>query len=285
MSMRCSGLASRSFIIGSRLWPPAMMRASGPRRCSAAIASSTLSARWYSNGAGVCTGLSFRVVALGLEDGRGGPPLPDARRVARLVLHRRVGADDRRAGELLRARLARLRVERARREAAARHVAKDRAAGRARSSDRRLAAQARQRERALRVDLGDPRRLRRLAVREVAEARGRGTGVQAVDEADGVAHARLLDEQALEQIDARVEVAVDRRDDLLDRRALLDDLLHRADRLVEAQADLAQRDDRRDEVVDEDEHDRDDRDQQDNTGCGHRYFSSASSRITSSDVP
>src|SRR5690242_16455218 len=110
MSMRCSGLASRSFIIGSRLCPPAMMRASGPRRWSAAIASSTLSARWYSNGAGVCTGLSFRVVAL-LGDRRAAgvrPAVADAGRLARLVLHRRVGADDRRAGELLRARLARL---------------------------------------------------------------------------------------------------------------------------------------------------------------------------------
>ena len=42
MSIRCSGLASRSFIIGSRLWPPAMIRASGPSRCSDAIAPSTL---------------------------------------------------------------------------------------------------------------------------------------------------------------------------------------------------------------------------------------------------
>jgi hypothetical protein len=33
MSMRYSGLASRSFIIGSRLWPPAMMRASSPSCC------------------------------------------------------------------------------------------------------------------------------------------------------------------------------------------------------------------------------------------------------------
>ena len=30
MSIRCSGLASRSFIIGSRLWPPAMIRAPEP---------------------------------------------------------------------------------------------------------------------------------------------------------------------------------------------------------------------------------------------------------------
>ena len=58
MSIRCSGLASRSFIIGSRLWPPAMMRASGPWRSSAAIAPSTLVARSYSNGAGVCRACS-----------------------------------------------------------------------------------------------------------------------------------------------------------------------------------------------------------------------------------
>ena len=45
MSTRCSGLASRSFIIGSRLWPPAMTRASGPSRSSDAIAPSTLVAR------------------------------------------------------------------------------------------------------------------------------------------------------------------------------------------------------------------------------------------------
>ena len=57
MSIRCSGFASRSFIIGSRLWPPAMMRASGPSRASDAIAPSTLVARSYSNGAGVCIGL------------------------------------------------------------------------------------------------------------------------------------------------------------------------------------------------------------------------------------
>src|SRR5919206_4499447 len=154
MSMRCSGLASRSFIIGSRLWPPAMRRASGPRRWSAPIASSTLSARWYSNGPGVCTWLSFPVVALG----PGGP-----------ILDRRVGPDDRRAGELLRAGLARLGVQRAGHEAAAGHVAQDGPARRAGGGDRRLAAQARERQRAARVDLGDPRRPGRLALREVAE--------------------------------------------------------------------------------------------------------------------
>src|SRR3954465_1808584 len=160
MSMRCSGLASLSFIIGSSECPPAMIRASGPRRWSAAIASSTLSARWYSNGAGVCTWLSFRVVAPVVAAGR-----------CRFVLHRRVGADDRRALELLRARLARLGVQRAGLEAALRDVAQDGPAGRARGGDRRLAPEARQRQRALGVDLGDPRRVRRLAVGEVAEPR------------------------------------------------------------------------------------------------------------------
>ena len=60
MSIRCSGLASRSFIIGSRLWPPAMTRASGPSRWSDAIAPSTLVARSYSNAAGVCNACSFQ---------------------------------------------------------------------------------------------------------------------------------------------------------------------------------------------------------------------------------
>ena len=67
MSIRCSGLASRSFIIGSRLWPPAMIRASGPSRSSAAIAPSTLVARSYSNGAGVCKACSSRSGTLGRE--------------------------------------------------------------------------------------------------------------------------------------------------------------------------------------------------------------------------
>ena len=72
------------------------------------------------------------------------------------------------------------------------------------------------------------------ALREVPEARGGGAGVQAVDEADGVGHAGLLHEQALEQVDARVELLVDRRDDVVDRRALLHDLADVGDHLVEA---------------------------------------------------
>ena len=54
MSMTYSRLASRSFIIGSRLWPPAISRASGPRRSSSPMACSTLVARSYSKGAGTC---------------------------------------------------------------------------------------------------------------------------------------------------------------------------------------------------------------------------------------
>src|SRR4051794_431398 len=71
MSIRTSGLARRSFIIGSRLWPPAITRASGPWRCSAAIAPSTLVARSYSNGPGVCTSGSLLALA-------GGPRLAPA---------------------------------------------------------------------------------------------------------------------------------------------------------------------------------------------------------------
>ena len=48
------GVASRSFIIGRRLWPPAMNRASSPRRARSSIACSTLVARSYSNGDGIC---------------------------------------------------------------------------------------------------------------------------------------------------------------------------------------------------------------------------------------
>src|SRR4051794_3312016 len=97
-----------------------MIRASGPRRSSAAIAPSTLVARSYSNGAGVCTGPPFlsRHAAA------------DARLRARLVLLRRVAPDDRRARQPLRAPLAPLGVQQAGRQAAAGDVAQD-VAGRA----------------------------------------------------------------------------------------------------------------------------------------------------------
>ena len=59
MSIRCSGFASRSFIIGSRLWPPAMTRASEPSFSRDAMAPSRLVARSYSNAAGVCNTYPF----------------------------------------------------------------------------------------------------------------------------------------------------------------------------------------------------------------------------------
>ncbi len=48
MSISVSGWASRSFIIGIRLWPPASSRDSGPYRASSSRACSTLAARSYS---------------------------------------------------------------------------------------------------------------------------------------------------------------------------------------------------------------------------------------------
>src|SRR5450631_2139189 len=85
MSIRCSGCARRSFIMGSRLWPPAMMRASDPSRWRDAIAHSTLVARSYSNGAGVCK--SAPLLA-------GGHPLASAPDLfVGVVLHGRIRPD------------------------------------------------------------------------------------------------------------------------------------------------------------------------------------------------
>src|SRR5258707_14063473 len=119
MSMRCSGVASRSFIIGSRLWPPAMMRAPAPTLPRAAIATSTLVARLYSNGAGVCIARPSIRWHLATHPGL----------VAGLVLDRSIGADHGRARHALRPRLADLRIEQARRQAAAGDVAKGRSVG------------------------------------------------------------------------------------------------------------------------------------------------------------
>ena len=55
-----------------------------------------------------------------------------------------------------------------------------------------------------------------------------GPGIEPLDEADGVHQPGLLDEQALEQVDARVEVLVDVVTTALDGGALLDDLARRA---------------------------------------------------------
>src|SRR5665647_858427 len=54
MSTRYSRLASLSFIMGSRLCPPATRRELLPSRSNRPMAWSTLVARWYSNGAGTC---------------------------------------------------------------------------------------------------------------------------------------------------------------------------------------------------------------------------------------
>src|SRR4051812_9291826 len=125
MSISRDGFASRSFIIGSRLCPPAMTRLSS---CSLSEASapSRLVARSYSNGAGVC--------------------------IFCLVLDGCVGADDRAAGR------PRGWVEAARGGAAVAGVAQG-GPVRAGGGDRRFAAEPGERERAARIDVGDPRGL------------------------------------------------------------------------------------------------------------------------------
>src|SRR6516165_3815938 len=161
MSIRCSGLASRSFIIGSRLWPPAITRASGPSRFSDAIAPSTLLARSYSNGAGVCTVGPFRVLDGGVRPDHG------------------------RARHRLGALGTSTWVKRPRRRASVGGVA-ERGAVRAGGCNRCLASEPRERQRSLRVHLADPRGGDLGAVREVPEPLGGGARVQAVDQADRV---------------------------------------------------------------------------------------------------
>src|SRR5919201_4213130 len=117
MSTRCSGLARRSFIIGRRLWPPAMTRASEPRRCRAASAPSTLVARSYPNGAGVCITFLLTSSAGGHALAR----LPDV--LPLLVLDGGVGADDRRARHEVGLGLADLGIQQACRQAAPLDVA------------------------------------------------------------------------------------------------------------------------------------------------------------------
>src|ERR1700735_596512 len=103
MSTRYSGFARRSFIIGSRLWPPAITRPPGPTQSRDAIAPRTLVARSYSNGPGVCTCTPFR--------GRGHLLAGPADLLGGVVLDRRIAADHRRAGHQLRSGLADLRVQ------------------------------------------------------------------------------------------------------------------------------------------------------------------------------
>src|SRR5215213_11451947 len=279
MSIRCCGLARRSFIIGSRLWPPAMIRASGPSRSSEAMAPSTLVARSYSNGAGgLQTGSSRVLRTTGREALAGRPDV-----LAPLVALGGAGTDHGRARERLGAhRGAPVRVQRARGQAAALDVAQQSLA-RAGGGDRRLAPEPREREGALGVDLADARGDDLRALGKGAQPSGGGAGVEALHEPDRVAQAGLPDEQALEQIHTRVELLVDRRDDLVDRRALLDDAAHVLDHVVEAGDDLAQLEDGGDEEDHEREHDQHDRDDEDDGGRAHR--GSSSSRMTSSEPP
>src|SRR4051794_40002565 len=116
MSISRVGLARRSFIIGSRLCPPARIRESS-WAFSEAIAPCRLVARSYSNGAGVCI----------------------------FVLGRGVGADDGRAAGPVAG------IEAARRAAAVAGVPERRAV-RAGGGDRGFAAEAGEREGALGVD-------------------------------------------------------------------------------------------------------------------------------------
>src|SRR6185295_1042544 len=132
----CVGFASRSFIIGSRLCPPAMMRASGPSFCSDAIAPSTLAARSYSNGAGVC---NRAPLVLGRAAGEPLARCPDV--FPLLVLLGRVGSDHGRPGQRLGPRLADLGVELPCGQAAALDVPQRRSGG-VPGGDRRLAAEA-----------------------------------------------------------------------------------------------------------------------------------------------
>src|SRR4051794_23295704 len=278
MSIRCCGLARRSFIIGSRLWPPAMIRASGPSRSSEAIAPSTLVARSYSNGAGVCNRAPLGSGTAGREALARRPDV-----LAPLVLLGGAGTDHGRARERLGAhRGAPVRVERARGQAAALDVAQQALAGAGRG-DRRLSPEPGERERALGVDLADARDDDLGALGEGAQPGGGGAGVEAVDEPDGVRQAGLLDEQALEQLDTRVELLVDRGHDLVDGRALLDDATHVLDHVVEPGDDLAQLEDGGDEEEHERQHDQDDRDDEDDGGRAH--CGSSSSRMTSSEPP
>src|SRR5206468_7263099 len=115
--------------------------------------------------------------------------------------------------------------------------------------DRSLAAQSGERQRAPRVDLADPRyRTPRAAL--LAEALRRRRGEQSLDESDRIGHAGLLHEQAFEQIDARVELTVDRRDDGVDRDGLPDKHENGTDRDGQGGGDRSRVDDGRDQVDD-----------------------------------
>src|SRR5215475_13972147 len=67
MSITYAGRASRSFIIGIRLWPPLNILASSPCRCRRVIASEMVEGRRYSKAGGIMLNLFDLVHAGGRE--------------------------------------------------------------------------------------------------------------------------------------------------------------------------------------------------------------------------
>ena len=226
MSIRCSGLARRSFIIGSRLWPPAMIAGVAAvlaeRRDRALDAGRALIVEWR-------WGLHQRVAPFGSD------------RVRRPRRHPRMrGPPTSASGSYWTGESVPMTGERgsSRRRAArgrpgtARSVAtRCRTTGCAApgpsggGGDRRLASEPRERQRAARVDLADPRRLDLLGLREVAQPAGGGARVEPVDQPDGVASGpAFLTSRPSSASTAASRLRVDVAHDRLDRRGLLDQL-------------------------------------------------------------
>ncbi len=185
MSIRCSGLREpelhhRQQAVSAGDDARVRSRAAA----SDAIAPSTLVARSYSNGAGVCIRLAPFASAppgrhrrLARERGmRGGAEVGVAARTGPARRCRSPASAAASPGAsggapgTARASRPRCRID----------VAQHRAL-RARGGDRRLAAEPRERQRAARVDLGDPRRRDPLALREVAKPGGGGARIEPVD--------------------------------------------------------------------------------------------------------
>ena len=226
------GFASRSFIIGSRLCPPAMTRASG----RAAAATRSRRRRWWrartrmaraSARCSLLSGGSARELLAGCR----------CRPAARTARARRCRSPATRQG--LGTRLADLGIEQ-RAPRGCRPRRPERRARRVGHCDRGLAAEPGERERALRVDLADARRLDRRAVGEVPEPGCAGAGVEALDEADGVRAGPPSSRAGPRAGRRRRRVGVDVVDDVVHRRALLDDLADAGDDLVQARRDLPQ---------------------------------------------
>ncbi len=253
MSIRCSGLASRSFIIGSRLWPPAMIRASGPSRSSAAIAPSTLVARSYSNGAGVCNRAPLAIRTAWPASACAARRCPRAARTGRARRCRSPASAA--ASPAPGART--FGYSSARREAAALDVAQHRA-----RPGWRAAIGASRPSRAsvsvpLRVDLADPRRRRR------PRSRGSRAGPRRRRPGRGPRRGPIasfmpafLTSRPSSRSTPASRCRVDRVHDAVDRRALLDDLADAARSPRRGPAVILRScEDRRDEEVDEREHD------------------------------